>query len=271
MRVAIRDAFCGSDTARGGLSSAWLAGCAAFGGLAHWALASGLQTSLQPLASVQPMAVLAALAIIAGGPLTARRPDWLDGAMFALALLACALPFRSAAMAALAMAGGLCFRLGDTRARTTGVLLLALAGWGLKDGVWAGFASAPVLWVEAHVVAAILRWGGMAAVASGNQIQLAGGQNFVILRACSALSLAYPCAVGVYALSRLFEPAKAPGLYRVLAALGLLVVINTARLVVMAASPAAYDFLHHESGVLPLQLVWAAIVMLAALPGRAWT
>jgi hypothetical protein len=90
----------------------------------------------------------------------------------------------------------------------------------------------------------------------------------VILRASSVLALADPCAVGTYALCRLVRPAEVPGTSRILASLALLVFANTARLVGMVCSPAVYDYLHYETGALPLQVAWACIVLLSALPGR---
>ena len=215
------------------------------------------------------MIVLAVLAIGAD----VRRPapddggvavaDWL---LFAGALLACMTPFRIAAAPALVCAGALAWRSGGVSWRSAGVLLAALGGWAMKDGAWAELASGPVLSAEAYLTGLLLGLGGVDAAASGNRMLLADGHAFVVLRACSFLSLAYPCAVGVYALSRLVRPAEAPGWPRVVAALGLLMILNTGRLVAMAASPAAYDFLHGETGVLPTQIAWAAIIVLVAVP-----
>ena len=43
-------------------------------------------------------------------------------------------------------------------------------------------------------------------------------------------------------------------------------ILNASRLVAMAASPDAYGFLHGETGVLPTQIAWAAIIVLVAAP-----
>ena len=103
--------------------------------------------------------------------------------------------------------------------RSAGVLLAALGGWAMKEGAWAELASGPILTAEAHLTRFLLGLGGVAAAASGNRIVLADGHSFVVLRACSFLSLAYPCAVATYALSRLVRPAAAPGWPRVAARL----------------------------------------------------
>jgi hypothetical protein len=251
--------------ARGPVSRAWLLGCAASAAAAHWLLATG------PVAggAVHPMIVLAAVAFIAGLPRVETSPaeprDW---ALFGLALVACMMPFRSSAAPALGCAAALAFRCKGSAGRSGGILLLALAGWGLKDSIWAGFASVPVLWTESHLVSQLLRLGGIAAEATGNRILLPGGDSFVILRACSLLTLAYPCAVGTFSLCCLVRPAETPGAVRIAAALGILCVLNTGRLVAMAASPAVYDYLHGETGALPLQMAWACIMVLAALPRR---
>ena len=159
-------------------------------------------------------------------PMTAASPigDWL---LFAGALLACMTPFRIAAAPALVFAGALAWRSGGLPGRSAGVLLAALGGWAMKDGAWADLASGPIMTAEAHLTRFLLGLGGVAAAASGNRILLADGHSFVVLRACSFLSLAYPCAVGAYALSRLVRPAAAPGWPRVTAALGLLLILNT--------------------------------------------
>jgi hypothetical protein len=176
------------------------------------------------------------------------------------------LPFRMSAVPALVAAAVMSFRVGGTEGRAGGVMLLALAGWGLKDGLWAGLASVPVLWVEAHLTAMLASLFGVAADASGNRIWLANGQSFIILRACSVLALAYPCAVGTYALCRILRPAEMPGKFRILFSLALLAIANTARLTAMVCSPTVYDYLHNETGMLPLQTAWACIVLLSAVP-----
>lgn len=253
------------DAAVAGLSRRWLIGCAATAAAAHWLLAGGGDSLSWP----HPMIALALLALVADRSRLAASPAtrW-DGLLFVLALLSCMAPFRTSAMLALACAAAMALRVRGVAGQSSGVLLLALAGWGLKDGVWAGFASVPVLWAEAHAVSGLLGLGGIAAQASGNQIFLADGHGFVVLRACSVLSLAYPCAVGTYALCRLLRPALRPSLARIAVALALLLVLNTSRLVAMAASPGIYGFLHAQTGVLPLQLAWAGIILVAALPYR---
>jgi hypothetical protein len=247
------------------VSRTWLLGCAATAAAAHWLLATGLVAS----STVHPMIVLAAVAFIAGLPKLETSPaapaDW---ALFGLALLACMMPFRISATLALGGAAAISFRSSGTAGRAGGILLLALAGWGLKDSIWAGFASVPVLWVESHLVSHLLRLGGIMAEATGNRIMLPEGQSFVILRACSVLTLAYPCAVGTFSLCRLVRPARMPEAARIAVALGTLCVLNTVRLVAMASSPAVYHYLHNETGVLPLQLAWAGVILLAVLPAR---
>ena len=268
IRVASCDdglAFRTPGVAKTPASRAWLLGCAASAAAAHWLLATG------PVAgsAVHPMIVLAAGAFIAGLPkLETPAAEPREWALFGLALLACMMPFRIAAAPALGCAAALSFRSGGLAGRAGGILLLALAVWGLKDGVWAGFASVPVLWTESHLVSQLLRLGGIPAEAAGNRLLLPGGDSFVILRACSLLTLAYPCAVGTFALCRLVRPAEMPGAARIAAALGMLCVLNTARLVAMASSPAVYHDLHGETGELPLQLAWACVMLLAALPAR---
>nr|WP_294501323.1 hypothetical protein [uncultured Rhodopila sp.] len=267
-RVAIcKDtlAFRIAGNATAPVSAAWLLGCAAVAAAAHWLLATG------PIAggSIHPMIVLAAIAFIAGLPkLEASPAEPLDWALFGLALLACMMPFRMSATLALGCAAAISFRSNGVVGRAGGILLLALAGWGLKDSVWAGFASVPVLWIESHLVAGFLNLGGIMAEATGNRVLLPDGHSFVILRACSLLTLAYPCAVGTFSLCRLVRPAEMPAAVRVAAALGMLCGLNTGRLVAMACSPAIYQYLHTETGVLPLQLAWAGVIVLAALPSR---
>ena len=239
--------------------------CAALAGAAHY----GLATGSEGLGAPHPMIVLVALAI--GADIRRLAPDeggvaigdWL---LFAGALLACMTPFRIAAAPALVCAGVLAWRSGGVPGRSAGVLLMALGGWAMKDGAWADLASGPILTAEAHLTRLLLALSGVGAIASGNQILLADGHSFVVLRACSFLSLAYPCAMGAYALSCLARPAAAPGWLRMAAALGLLLILNTVRLVAMAASPDAYDFLHGATGVLPTQIAWAAIIVLVAVP-----
>ncbi len=256
----------GASAAGGGeVTRPLLLACAALAAAAHYALAAGVAGVGAP----DPMVVLAALAI--GADVRRLPPDAgdvapLDWLIFAAALLACMTPFRIAAAPALLCAGALAWRCGGVRGRSAGVLLAALAGWATKDGAWAELASAPVLAAEARFTQFLLGLGGVAAEASGNRIALADGHSFVVLRGCSLLSLAYPCAVGTYALSRLARPAEVVGWRRVAAALGLVLVVNSARLVAMAASPDAYAYLHAESGALPVQVAWAAILILAALP-----
>jgi hypothetical protein len=215
------------------------------------------------------MIVLAAVAFIAALPRLEPSPaeprDW---ALFGLALLACMMPFRISAALALGCAAAISFRSKDAAGRAGGILLLALAGWGLKDSIWAGFAGVPVLWIESHLVAGLLSLGGIMAEATGNRVLLPDGHSFVILRACSLLTLAYPCAVGTFSLCRLVRPAETPAMARIAAALGMLCLLNTGRLVAMACSPAIYQYLHTETGVLPLQLAWAGVMVLAALPAR---
>lgn len=252
------------QAASGDVGRAWLLACAALAGVAHFCLATGLDGFGAP----HPMLVLAAVAIVAD---VRRLPssDHLGGMswlLFAIALLACATPFRIGAAPALACAGLLAWRATGIAGRGAGVLLVALAGWVMKDGAWAEFASSPILTAEAHLTRWLLGLGGIAASAVSNRIVLADGQSFVVLRACSVLSLAYPCAIGTYALSRLLRPAIAPGVGRIAAALGLLLVMNTARLVAMAASPGAYRYFHQDTGVLPLQIAWATIIVLVACP-----
>ncbi len=243
----------------------WLVVCAALAGAAHYGLATGFDGFDAP----HPMILLAALAI--GADVRRLTPDdcgvaAADWMLFAGALLACMTPFRTAAAPALVCAAALAWRSGGLPGRSAGVLLAALGGWAMKDGAWAELASAPILTAEAHLTRFLLGLGGVAAAASGNRILLSDGHSFVVLRACSFLSLAHPCAAGTYALSRLARPAAAPGWPRMAAALGLLLILNTSRLVAMAASPAAYDFLHGERGVLPTQIAWAAIIILVAVP-----
>ncbi len=249
----------------GGVTRRWLAVCAALAGAAHY----GLATGFEGLGAPHPMIVLAALAI--GADVRRLAPDQGDVAtgdwlLFAGALLACMTPFRIAAAPALVFAGALAWRSGGVPGRSAGVLLAALGGWAMKEGAWAELASGPILTAEAHLTRFLLGLGGVAAAASGNRIVLADGHSFVVLRACSFLSLAYPCAVATYALSRLVRPAAAPGWPRVASALGLLMILNASRLVAMAASPDAYGFLHGETGVLPTQVAWAAIIVLVAAP-----
>ncbi len=250
--------------ASGGIGRNWLLACAALAGVAHYCLATGPDGFGAP----NPMLVLAAIAIVAD---VRRLPsgDSLGGlswALFAIALLACATPFRIGAAPALACAGLLAWRATGISGRSAGVLLVALAGWVMKDGAWAEFASSPILTAEAHLTRWLLGLGGIPGSAVSNRIVLADGQSFVVLRACSVLSLAYPCAIGTYSLSRLLRPNLAPGAGRVCAALGLLLTMNTARLVAMAASPAVYRYMHRDTGVIPLQIAWATIVVLVACP-----
>lgn len=244
------------------LSIGWLAGCAALASAAHWVLASG------DVAAPHPMIALAIAAVLMDfRRMTPIAAGGRELVLFGLSLLACLAPFRSSAALGLVCAGWLAARAG---ARPAGVLLVALAGWALKDAVWAGFASVPLLWVETHLTAFLLSLGGAPAVADGNRILLADGGRFVMLRSCSVLALAYPCAIGVFALCRLLRPMARVGWRRILAALGLLTAVNMARLVAMAASPAAYDYLHGPQGALPLQLAWAGVALAAALPrGKA--
>ncbi len=255
-----------STTRSRAVSGGWLAVCCVIAAGGHWMLASGFANG-----APHPMIVLAMLAIAAGWwrtpPAAPTRADWW---CFFIALLICLAPFRSAAVVSLACAGAIFWPRGGVDARCSAALMFALVGWGLKDGVWAGFASAPVLWIEAHVVAGLLGAGGVGAVAHGNHLELADGHQFIVLRACSVLALAYPCAIGTFAFSRLLRPALSPGAARIGLALGLLALLNTARLTAMAASPAIYDSLHGESGALPLQLMWGVIVFAAAaIPSRS--
>lgn len=243
----------------------FLAGCATLAAAAHWSFASGESGFALP----NPMVALAGLAsgvalsrIPAALP---RRGDWL---LFILAMLACMLPYRTGAAPALAAAALMARRGGGIAGRAAGTMLLALAGWALKDGVWAGLASSPVLWLETHIVAQIMSLLGFAAEAEGNFLELPNGHGFVVLRACSILSLAYPCALATYALSYLLRATRLPGAWRILAVLGLLLVANTARLVAMAVSPAVYTLLHDPSASAPLQLVWGGIILAGALPSR---
>jgi hypothetical protein len=248
-----------------GLPRSWLAGLAGLAGGLHWLLAAGFAGASAPT----PMVLLAVLALGFGWHrMPFVRVTGRDLVLFGVALLACALPFRTSTAVALAAAAALSWRTGGIEGRSCGVLLMALAGWGLKDGLWAGLASVPVLWLEAHVTAFLATLLGVPAEATGNRIWLADGQSFVILRACSVLALAYPCAVGTYALCRLVRPGQVPGTSRILVSLALLALANTARLVGMVCSPAVYDYLHYETGTLPLQTAWAFIVLLSALPGR---
>ena len=215
------------------------------------------------------MVVVAGIAIVAGAPaLPPRRATRSDWACFILALLACMLPFRSAAAVALIAAGGIAWRDRGISGQATATLLFALAGWALKDGVWAGLASTPVLATETELVAFLLRLGGLQADAEGNFLELSEGHGFVILRTCSILSLAYPCSVATFAISRLLRPQVQVGAKRILATLAMLAVCNTGRLTAMAASPEIYDYLHGPSGEAPLQALWASIILLAALPAR---
>jgi hypothetical protein len=242
----------------------FLAVVAACGAVAHYALAAGSST----LTFLHPMALLAgvALAVDLRRPATACRPlNGVDSGLFALALLACASPFRMMAFVGLAAAAALIWRDGPAR-RPAAVLMALLASWVLKDGVWVDFISSPVLAAEAQIIRQLLDFGGIAASGEGNRIALASGRDFMILRECSVLSLAYPCAVGTYALCQLLRPSTPVGWRRIGAALGLLLVFNTARLVGMVASTEIYAYLHGASGSTPLQLAWAAIVMTAALP-----
>lgn len=263
--VAICDAkrgICASLVGDASLSIGWLAGCAALASGAHWVLASGGITPPHPMIALAIAALLADFRRMA--PIAAGCREF---ALFGLSLLPCLAPFRTSTALGLACAGWLATRGG---ARPAGVLLIALAGWALKDAVWAGFASVPLLWVETNLTAFLLSLGGAHAVADGNRILLADGGRFVMLRSCSVLALAYPCAIGVYALCRLLRPTARVGWRRILAALGLLTLVNMARLVAMAASPAAYDYLHGPQGALPLQLAWAGVALAAALPnGKA--
>ena len=265
--VAICDAERGSrDTLAGdaSLSIGWLAGCAALAAGGHWLLATGSAG----LAAPHPMIALAGAALLSDfRRMTPRPAARIDGLLFALALLFCLAPLRTATAPALVCVGWLALRGGG---RPGAVLLFALAGWALKDAVWAGFASVPLLWTETNLTALALRLGGLAAEADGNRILMADGGRFVMLRSCSVLSLAYPCAIGVYALCRLMRPqASVPG-WRIGGALALLTLVNLVRLVAMAASPVIYDYLHGPRGVLPLQLAWAGVALAAALPrGRA--
>ena len=258
-------AFCKELAGGAAISSTWLLIWAGLAAQAHWVLAVGAADIEFP----HPMVVLAVLAIVTGIPrmplVPPTRADW---ALFALALFACMPPFRTAASLALGCAAAIAWRGHGPAARSVSVLLLALAGWGMKDGVWVGFVSVPVMAAEAHVVSFLLNLGGLPSEATGNHIEFPDGQGFIILRACSLLSLAYPCAVAVYALFCLVHPNRQPGLLRIALALAILAVLNNVRLVSMAASPAIYDYLHGETGDLPLQLAWSGIVMIAALPQR---
>jgi len=244
----------------------FLSACTAVAAAAHFMLATGASGFGPP----HPMVALAGLAIAAdlhrGAATSQTRAAMADWLLAALALLCCALPFRVAAAPALVCAAALAWRLRGLQGRAAAVMLMALGGWALKDGVWADLASSPVLWAEAHVTSALLGLGGVSAEVAGNRITLADGHAFIVLRACSVLSLAYPCAVGTYALCRLLRPAQAPGGGRVALALAVLVLLNSARLVAMVASPAIYDVLHSDTGTLPLQLAWAGIILLAAGP-----
>ena len=261
MRIAIPDtafAICDTDASR-----LWLLCCAATAAAAHWVLATGTAGAALP----HPMVLLAILALAADlAKLPRTSVSTLDGLCFGAAMLACMLPFRSSASLAMALAGAIALRGGGVSGRSGAVVLFALAGWGLKDGVWAGFASIPVMWAESHVVALALQLCGIATTAIGNHLEMADGSDFIILRACSVLSLAYPCMVGTYALSRMVRPQSAVGPGRMALALGLLMLINTGRLVAMVISPTLYHYLHDDTGVVPLQITWGLIVLIAALP-----
>ena len=261
MRAAKWDtsfANCDKDASR-----LWLLACAAIAAGAHWILAAGTAGAAVP----HPMVLLAILVLAADLAKLSRAPVTpFDGLCFAAALLVCMLPFRSSASLAMALAGAIALRGGGMAGRSAAILLFALAGWGLKDGVWAGFASIPVMWAESRAVALALNLYGISTTAIGNHLEMADGSDFIILRACSVLSLAYPCMVGTYALSRIVRPASPVSPGRIAVALGLLALINTSRLAAMVISPKIYDFLHNDTGVVPLQITWGAIVLVAAVP-----
>lgn len=217
------------------------------------------QTSL--LLGVSPLELLTgviAMRLILGASDEARRASWLTWTA-AAALLP---PSGAGAWATLCLFALLKARRSQGEVRAGYLIFSALGAAELWANIGFKLAAGPLLAADAQATAWLLQSLGFEATRVGNVVEVANGNNIVVLLACATLHRLPIAALAAVALS---TPAPARELAKAVAwATAGYTIINMGRLVAMGWSPESYAFMHNGAGASLFDAALVALVFLAA-------
>ncbi|MFO1039425.1 MAG: hypothetical protein U1E45_21480 [Geminicoccaceae bacterium] len=128
--------------------------------------------------------------------------------------------------------------------------------------------TAPLQAAEAKLVAAVASSIVGPATSSSNLVLLSDGRSLVILPGCSVLATAGPALLGWLALRVWRRQPVSAAWPSALLLLGLLLLLNTARMVGMCVGQDWYHSLHEGVGATAIDLLAVALVFLTAQPWR---
>lgn len=215
-------------------------------------------------------AELLAVAVLAWLVSRFGREDLLtpsDLVVIALTGLAFAVPFRLAASLPLTAVGLKLFFNGDPQVYSVGQVLLALAVYEWLGPLLFHLAAPVVLKVEALAVqAALAPLGGF--VRDGLTISGSSDNGVAIEQGCSAfhnLSLSTLIWISLLKLDTL--AVKTAHLWIAAAMAAATIVLNTARIALMAQSMAMYEYWHNGPGVTIISFTMLAVILAICLAG----
>ena len=199
-----------------------------------------------------------------------RREDLLtpsDLVVIAVTSIAFAFPFRLAASLPLAAVGLKLIFHRDPRVSSVGQVLLALTVYEWLGPLVFHLTAPFVLKIEAMAVqAALAPFGGF--VRDGLTISNSGDNTVAIEQGCSAfhnLSLSTLIWISLLKLDTL--TVRAAHVWIAAAMAGATIVLNTARIALMAQSTAMYEFWHDGAGVPIVSFMMLSVILLICLGG----